>query len=145
LGIERMRYFISSILCLLIGVTVGWFMVHSRVETEVDANMMRVVIMGVTTGNGHEETYTESGLRDIAEQYLREHHVTVRRDDLGLIVHMKSMDVDSHPIFATVVFGRGDLARHAVDIGTDGTAIREYAIEPAKVLMPNKHLQPTPQ
>jgi len=145
LGIERMRYFISSFLCLLIGVTIGWFMVHSHVEAEVDANMTHVVIMGVATGNGHEETYTESGLRDIAEQYLREHHVTVRWDDIGLIVHMKNVDVDSHPIFATVVFGQGDLASHAVDIGTDGTAIREYAIEPAKVLMPNKHLQPTPR
>ena len=108
-------------------------MVHSRVEAEVDETMLHVVIMRVPTGDGHENTYTESGLQRIAEQYLHDHHVTVHRDGIGLVVHMKYMDVDSHPIFATVVFSKGGQANHAVDIGPDGTAIRDYAIEPAKL------------
>jgi hypothetical protein len=129
-----MKYIIPSILCLVIGVTAGRFMVHSHVDAEADANMTHVVIMSVPTGDGHERTYTEAGLRRIAEQYLSDHHVTIHRDGIGLAVHMKPMDVDSHPIFATVLFFEGGQANpnHAVDIGADGTAIRDYAIEPAK-------------
>jgi hypothetical protein len=128
-----MKHIIPSILCLVVGVTVGRYMLHSHVEAQVDTNMTNVVIMRVPTGDGHEQTYTEIGLRDIAERYLSDHHITFHRDGVGLIVHMKPMDVDSHPIFATIVFSKGGQANHAVDIGPDGTAIRDYAIEPAKL------------
>ena len=127
-----MKYIITSIFCLVVGMAAGWYMVHSRMEVEVEANMTQVVIMRVASGDGQERTYTETRLRNIAEQYLYDHHVTVHRDGIGLIVHMKPMDVGSHPIFATVVFSEGGQDNHAVDIGADGTAIRDYVIEPAK-------------
>jgi len=126
-----MKHFISSFLCLVVGVSAGWFMVRGRVKTELDANMTRTVIMNVSSREGQERTFTASGLRMIADQYLADHHTAVQRDGIGLVVHTKHMDVDSHPIFATIVYFRGDQGCHAVDIGPDGIAVRGYAIETA--------------
>ena len=84
--------------------------------------------MPAATGDGNVRSYSPFELQKIAEQYLTEHNITIPRDGIALTVQM-----DSKQPFATVYFLKSKIPIHAVEIGADGTAIRDYPCQTFQV------------
>jgi hypothetical protein len=87
-----------------------------------------VTIMPAPTGDGHVRSYSPFGLQNIAEQYLSDHHITIKKDNVAVTVQM-----DTNQPFATVYFLKSSTPIHAVEIRADGTVIREYSCQTIKV------------
>jgi hypothetical protein len=139
---------IICVVCLVAGFGIGWYAARARVDADanpvtvmpaptgdghaararVDADASPVTIMPAPTGDGHVRSYSPIGLQNIAEQYLTEHHITIPRDGIAVTVQM-----DSKQPFATVYFLKSSIPIHAVEIGADGTAIRDYACQTFQV------------
>ena len=108
---------IICVVCLVAGFAMGWYLARTR----VDADTSPVTIMPAPTGDGHVRAYSPFGLQNIAEEYLRDHHIAIQRDGVSVTVQM-----DSKQPFATVYFLKSSTPIHAVEISADGTAIRDY-------------------
>ena len=139
---------IICVVCLVAGFGIGWYAARTRADadaspvtimpaptgdghaarTRVDADASLVTIMPAPTGDGHVRSYSPFGLQKIAEQYLTEHHITIPRDGIAVTVQM-----DSKQPFATVYFLKSRIPIHAVEIGADGTAIRDYPCQTFQV------------
>jgi len=99
---------------LLIIIASAFFLVGCATPTQV-------TIMPAPTGDEHVRAYSPFGLQNIAEEYLRDHHITIQRDAVSVTVQM-----DSKQPFATVYFLKSSTPIHAVEIAADGTVIRDY-------------------
>ena len=115
---------IICFVCLVAGFGIGWY--ASRTRGDADASP--ITIMPAPTGDGHVRSYSPFELQKIAEQYLTEHNITIPRDGIALTVQM-----DSKQPFATVYFLKSKIPIHAVEIGADGTAIRDYPCQTFQV------------
>ena len=115
---------IICVVCLVAGFGIGWY--ASRTRGDADASP--VTIMPAPTGDGNVRSYSPFELQKIAEQYLTEHNITIPRDGIALTVQM-----DSKQPFATVYFLKSKIPIHAVEIGADGTAIRDYPCQTFQV------------